>query len=636
MIIKLNSIFADNRKLFPWALVLTSAVIAVFTYLQALRFPFVFDDVAYIIQNTKLAELQLSELWRLFTKPYNDFSEFLPLRDFSYWFDIKLFGLDSSAFRLHNIILYVLCLPLVYVVTSEIWRYFRPADDVSVQWVASIVTALFALHPSHVEAVVWIAGRKDVLSSLFSLLALWFAISARREQGLSGRYASAALLALLAAILSKASAVAVAPVIALLWFIFWRDIPASNKRYSTLLWPLACLLLAISMAAIFATITTQRFPLYFGFEIVTRALAVLGWLGRLSISPESRHFFYPVFEDSYMPIMVALGAAIFMASMVGLVIVLRKRSLGGFTLAIFFLLCITSLQLVPYKPPSLVSDRFVFLAVWPVILLIVTLSWRFMPVYRAALFIIIAVAWGFQASERTRDWRNFQTLVDADLRAYPGYYMPAAFKIAGRRMYSSSRETANSITIPELRDVMIGILDADHAVHIEAVSKGNPQEAMDMLLKLGLRLKQPPAQTKWNPPMYLFWEKSKEMLKDDWEGLSKHFPGDAAVSYNAGLWMLGDGRYENAVVYLRAAIESQRLPESVRGQAFRILGIALMEGGHIAEAETPLLAALEQSPPDLKAYCLLSDVYKQNRRPEEAARANAECTKLVPVERMVQ
>lgn len=581
MKIKSPATFSGIQKHFPWVMVLLSALISVSVFLQALRFPFIFDDFGYIVQNTKLTELNASEWWRLFTKPYNDYSEFLPLRDFSYWIDFKLFGMNSTAFRLHNIILYVLCLPLVYVVTSNVWRYFRPTTASNAKWVAAIVTVLFALNPSHAEAVVWIAGRKDVLSALFSLLGLWFAINAGREQGLSARYAIATLLALLAAILSKASAVAVAPVIAFLWFVFWRDTPPSNKRYSTLLWPLSCLLLALCMAVIFASLTTQRIPFYFGIEIVTRALAVLGWLARLSISPESRHFFYPVFDDSNFPLMVAIGAGIFTASMVGMVLVLRKHSLVGFTFAIFFLLCLTSLQLVPYKPPSLVSDRFVFLATWPIILLVVTLLWNFRPAYRAALFLIIAIAWGLQASERTREWNSFQTLVDSDLRAYPGYYMPAAFKIAVHRMYSSSRETANNISIPELRNVMIGILDADHAVNIEAVAKGNPQEAMDMLLKLGLLLDQPPIQTKWNPPMLLLWEKYKEMLEDDWIGLSKRFPNDASVNYNAGLWMLENGHYEKATGYLRNAIESPLYPESNREQAVKNLELALMKSGKL-------------------------------------------------------
>lgn len=620
------------QKLSPWVLVLIGASIGVGAYLQALRFPFVFDDFGYVINNSKLAELRFTELWRLVTSPYNDFSEFLPLRDLSYWLDINLFGLNPAAFRIDSIILYLLCLPLVYVLTSELWRYFRPTDATSAPWSAAIVTALFALHPSHAEAVVWIAGRKDVLSTLFSLLALWFAIRAKREQSLSTPHASASLAALLAAMLSKASAVAVAPVIALLWLIFWWDIPAHSRRKSFLFWPLGGMVLAACIALVFAAIIPTKIPLYFGVEAITRSLAVLGWLTRLSVSPESRHFLYPVLEDPYLPVMVTLGAAVLVATAISVAAAtLRKRmSLEGFAMVTFLLLCLPCIQLIPYQLPSLVSDRWLALPVWPAALFLVALAWRlkFMP--RAVILLVLALSWSVQTVERPRDWRSFDMLMDADLRTYPGFYMPAQFKVVARRLNSSSRETANSVTIPELREVLIGIIDADYAVHIDAVSKGTPQEAMDILWKLGVSLKQPPAQTKWNPPMFLFWKKSREMLSDSWEGLSRHFPDDVSVSYNAGLWMLENREYQDAIAHLRVATDSQRLPESVRGQAFMNLGLALMESGHIAKAEATLHTALEQSPPDFRAYCLLSKAYNRTGQIEEAKRAEAKCFELVP------
>jgi hypothetical protein len=617
------------RQLAPFAVVLLGAIVAVAAYLQALDYPFVSDDIRYIPQNTKLAGLHLSELWRLFTEPYNTAFEFLPLRELSYWFDITLFGLNPAAFRVHNIILFLLCLPLVYATTLGLWRYFRPADAAGAPWAAAVVTALFALHPSHTEAVVWIAGRKDVLSTLFSLLALWLAMCARRERGLSVPYATATLVALLAAMLSKASAVAVAPVISILWIMFWRDTPTQNRRHFLLLWPLASLLLAACIAMIFAAITTQRVPFYFGVEAVTRSLAVLGWLARLAVTPESRHFFYPVLEDPYLPVMVVLGAAVLLAAaVVSVVVMLRKRlSLEGFAIVVFLLLCTPSIQLIPYAPPSLVSDRWLALAMWPVLLLIVVLAWRLKPMPRAILLLVLALSWSFQTTERTRDWRSFDAMVDSDIRAYPGYYMPAMHKIIfvqlSQGLYREASETANSISVPEFRDVMIGWIKVDYAVHV-AVSTGKPQEAMTLLWEFWLVHKQPPALSKWNLPIIFFWKERQELLKNKWKFLAERFPDDVSVRYNAGLWLLGT-HYEAAEANLRAAVESQRLPESVRGTAFKNFGLALMENGHAAEAETPLRTALEQSPPDFRAYCLLSVVYKLTGRLEEAARAEAEC-----------
>ena len=41
-------------------------------------------------------------------------------------------------------------------------------------WASASVAALFAWHPLHVESVAWVIERKDVLSTFFFLLAIWF------------------------------------------------------------------------------------------------------------------------------------------------------------------------------------------------------------------------------------------------------------------------------------------------------------------------------------------------------------------------------------------------------------------------------------------------------------------------------
>jgi len=624
---KLPPSFEWLRKSAPILLVLLSAVVAVGAYMQALSYPFLIDDGGYLVENKKLAGLQLIELWRLFIEPYNPFHEFLPLRELSYWIDLTLFGLDPSAFRVHSIVLYLLCLPLVYGATLGVWRYFRPFDAASAPWAAAAVTALFVLHPSHTEAIVWIGGRKDVLSGLFSLLAIWFSLNVRREQGFSALYVIVTLLALTAAMLSKATAVALAPVMVVFCVVFWRDMSEPKEGRLLLLWSLAALLLAASLAWIVASFGGVKLPTYFGVESAIRSLAILGWLARLAVSPESRHFLYPLFEDPYLPAMVTVGIAVLAAVAVGAVAMLRKRSLPGFALVVFFLLCMPSLQLIPYSPPSLVSDRFVFLAVWPAALMIVAQLWRVKSAPRVAILLIIALSWGFQTVERTRDWRSFETVVEADLHAYPGYYMPAVYQIVGVQLPRGLRReaigTAESISNPEAGDIMMQLLRAD-----QAIFEGKSGEAMKLLEELGRNLKRYPLQAQWDTPIYNVWGKGYMRLKIEWELLVKQFPDDALVRYNAGLWLLST-KFGGAVANLRVAVESQQLPVSVRGTAFKNFGYALMDSGHLAEAEIPLLAALEQSPPDFRAYCLLAVLYKLTDRIGEMTHAETECRSRV-------
>jgi hypothetical protein len=526
--------------------ILSGAILlAVAGYLQALHYPFVNDDTIYVVENTKLAGLQLAELWRLIAEPYNSY-EFLPLRDLSYWFDITLFGLTPAAFRVHNIILYLLCLPLIYAATQSLWRYFRQSDTASAPLAAAAVTALFTLHPAHVESVVWIASRKDVLSTLFSLLALWLALKAKQEEGLSRGFASAALFSLLAAMLSKATAVAVAPVIAILWLLFWQDIPLQSRRRSGLMWPLATLILSACIALIFVASSLVKPASYYGVEIVTRALAILGWLARLAISPENRLFYHPVLEGTDFPVMVTIGVGILLVTAVATVRLLRRRSLEAFAVVMFLLLCMPYTQLVPYFTNSLVADRFLTLAVWPFILLIVTLSWRLKTVNRIALLFTLAILWGWQTIERPLNWHSYETLMDADLRAHPGNYLPAYQKIMSFQLpkgrFQEASALANSINFPEAREIMIKLVEV--AIDLRDVKKTNdPHNAISHLQSLEDILKKYPVQTKWDPAMMHFWKESQDSFALEWQWLVKSFPGDATVRYNARLSLLNVLQY---------------------------------------------------------------------------------------------
>ncbi|MEO8343799.1 MAG: tetratricopeptide repeat protein, partial [Gallionella sp.] len=347
---------------------------------------------------------------------------------------------------------------------------------------------------------------------------------------------------------------------------------------------------------------------------------------------ESRHFFYPVLEDPYLPVMIVLGMGVLLAAAAASGIgILRKRlSLEGFAIITFLLLCIPSIQLIPYQLPSLVSDRWLALAVWPIGLLIVALAWRLKPLPRTVVMLMIALPWIFQTMERPHDWRSLEALIDADIRAYPGYYLPAAHKIMYVQLKSGLRnkalKTAENISDPAARDIMVELIRADYAVRDIAVVTGNPHEAMRLLGKLEQDIK-PPEQTRWNPAMKNFWSTIEFELINEWEFLAKQFPDAAPVRYNAGLWMMKAHRYKDAIVHLSAAAEFRFLPEAARGTAYKNLGLALMGGGDIAAAEVALLAALQQSPPDFRAYCSLGDVYQRTGRIEEAARAEADCSR---------
>src|SRR5258708_26206177 len=89
--------------------------------------------------------------------------------------DHALWGLLAVGYHLSSVLLHGLNAVLCLVVVRRMSRSLG---------VAFLAALLFALHPSHVEAVAWVSSRKEVLSTTFLLLSLLFYLRARRGQDL--------------------------------------------------------------------------------------------------------------------------------------------------------------------------------------------------------------------------------------------------------------------------------------------------------------------------------------------------------------------------------------------------------------------------------------------------------------------
>jgi hypothetical protein len=613
----------------PLLLVLLCALAAVASYLQAINFQFVSDDLIYVADNHKLMRLPFAEVGRLFTERFNDY-EFLPLRDFSYWLDMQISGTDPAVYRLHNFLLYVLCLPLIYYATSKLWRVFRPAEAERSVWVAAAVTGLFAINPAHVEAVVWVSGRKDVLAGFFSMFAICLAIRARAEVGINGKWAAASMLVLAAAVLSKGTAVMVAPVLSMFWLLFWLDVSRNDRKWSQLLWPVAALLQSAGMAMVFAENSTIKDPTELNLGMADRALTVTGNLARIIVSPEVRHFFYPGLDDPYHLGMLAGGALILVLSAAGAFLMLRRQSLAGTALVIFALLCVPYMQLIPYRTPSLIVDRYVFLAVWPVALLIVMFAWRFRPVVRNMILVVLALSWCVQTIERPRDWVSAESMIEADVRSLPGYYMPLFQKIMWLQLkhgrYDQARDAALQMADPEIRNNVVAMVESRRTIMVDGEKDGNAYDEIAGLRKFEASLVRLADRSEVNPAVRYVWKYSRFELADQWKYLAGIYPDDISARLNAGrMAMVIDADYDAAISNFRAVTASPRLPEYIRGSVHKDLGTALLYAGRVKEAEAELRTALDASPPDFRANCVLTDLYGRTGRTEDALRANKAC-----------
>ncbi len=179
---------------------------------NALQNDFCFDDRPFIEKSEDIHDIgNVPGMFGIGGK-----MAYRPVRQASYALDIWLWGgKDAFGFHLTNVILHAL---------TTIVLFFLARRLLGNPLAAWITAALFALHPIHTESVTYISGRKDVLCTLFGLLAV-HAFLAAKERFQRGDKALAALPALavgaflLLSIGSKEMGFAFIPLLALVHFL---------------------------------------------------------------------------------------------------------------------------------------------------------------------------------------------------------------------------------------------------------------------------------------------------------------------------------------------------------------------------------------------------------------------------------
>jgi tetratricopeptide (TPR) repeat protein len=163
-----------------------------------------YDDHGYITDNPQArAGLTWATVKWAFTT--YDQGNWHPLTWLSHALDCELFGLNPVGHHYVNVLLHAANAVLLFLLLQRATGF---------RWRSLMVAALFALHPVNVESVAWAAERKNVLSMLFCLLALYAYVWYGRRPGLQ-RYAAVAFFFALS-LLSKPQAITF-PFLLLLW-----------------------------------------------------------------------------------------------------------------------------------------------------------------------------------------------------------------------------------------------------------------------------------------------------------------------------------------------------------------------------------------------------------------------------------
>ena len=159
---------ANRGQIITIYLFLSLISLAVFS--QTVRYNFVnFDDDLYVYDARAIkAGLTIEGIAAAFTKPHA--RNWHPLTTISHMLDCQLYGLKAGGHHATNVLLHTVAVLLLFRVLQQM---------TGSTWRSSLVAALFAVHPLHVESVAWVSERKDVLSAVFFFLMLsayaWYA-----------------------------------------------------------------------------------------------------------------------------------------------------------------------------------------------------------------------------------------------------------------------------------------------------------------------------------------------------------------------------------------------------------------------------------------------------------------------------
>src|SRR6266480_65878 len=141
------------------------------------------DDHVYVYDNPLITRgLTLGGVINAFVHTHA--RNWHPLTTLSHMLDCQLFGLKAGRHHFTNVLLHSVSVVLLFFLLKQMTSAF---------WQSAFVTALFAIHPLHVESVAWVSERKDVLSAVFFMLTLWAYVRYVQARSI-GRYLTVALL----------------------------------------------------------------------------------------------------------------------------------------------------------------------------------------------------------------------------------------------------------------------------------------------------------------------------------------------------------------------------------------------------------------------------------------------------------
>ena len=371
-------------------------VLGIAVYANSLQGEFIWDDQNLIAKNTHLTRIEgLTRIFnnQLYAGSGEKSNFYRPLQELSYFFDYRIWRLNPFGYHLTNILIHLANAILVYTLVVMLSKS-NPAGLVA--------SLLFVIHPIHTQAVTYIAGRADLLSFMFVLLAFVFS--------------SFAVILYPLALLAKESAI-VFPIVFFAYLTVFKDKKQKAKFPAILIISFIYILLRFTLIKFdLSTTDMSAVPIY------TRLLTALKAFGQYLVL-----LFYPhnLHMERNLPLAQSLfEAQVFASAAVFLLIIaaafyLRRKSDICFRWGIlwFLLWLIPHSNILPLN--AFMAEHWLYLASVGFFLVCgVFLSGIYQEQNRKIRAVFIAAFAGYltflgaSTIQRNRDWKDAVTFFE--------------------------------------------------------------------------------------------------------------------------------------------------------------------------------------------------------------------------------
>ncbi len=413
-------------KSIRYGLAVAIAFLACAVYLPALQNDFLnWDDNVYVVENPFIRSFNAN----LFREAFFRFtaSNWHPLTWISHALDYAVWGLNPWGHHFTNILLHGINTFLVVLLIMTLLEAARerPANqgstgflnDRTILAVGAGTGLLFGLHPLHVESVVWVAERKDLLCALFFLLSvmmyLKYGVAGRNESGRRNGFLRfkdkrywAALGFFILALLSKPMAVSLPLVLLILdWHPLHRIGSFRSFRLAfTEKLPFAALSLISSVLTLLAQKSGGALVAFESEPLLKRMIvafhSVIAYLLKLVLPVGLKPFYTYPRHASIMTF--EYGAAIFfVAGITAIAIMTARRHKELLLIWCYYVVTLIPVLGIVQAGGQAMADRYVYLpGIGPLFAASMMLAWgseklnrsvQWSRVYRPASLVVISL-----------------------------------------------------------------------------------------------------------------------------------------------------------------------------------------------------------------------------------------------------